>query len=70
MSAAKDEVQAVNRKLLRRLSFYFNCFFLFLFFFFITCSSILLFAQVVLQDEISPETVEEESKTTKSIGKL
>ena len=46
-------------------------FFLFVvFFFFITCFSLLLFEQIVLQDEISPETVEEESKTTKSKGKL
>ena len=64
MSAAKGEVQAVNRKLLRRI------FFFFIIIFFITCFSLLLFAQIVPQDEISPETVEEESKTTKSKGNL
>ena len=63
MSAAKDKVQAVNRELLRRIFYFFIIFF-------ITCFSLLLFAQIVLQDEISPEMVEEESKTTKSKGKL
>ena len=39
--------------------------------FLITCPSLLLFAQIVPQDEIPPETVKEESKTTtKSKGKL
>ena len=53
----------MNQKLLKQISFYLSLFF-------ITCSSLLLFAQIVPQDEISPETVEEESKATKSKGRL